>query len=322
MSEVGSKPAEMRRAFGEELVELGRENRRIVVLDNDVNTTTLSSLFRQAFPDRFFEVGIAEKNLFGTAAGLATGGYIPFPTTFAAFATRCALDQITISICYPNLNVKIPAHYIGGSGAGASHIVVEDLAVMRALPNMRVADPADNADLRAVMRAAMEVEGPVYFRVNKLAVPTVFEGDHRFEWGKGAILRPGSEVSIFSTGLMTVMAMEAARLLATDGIEAEVVHLASIKPIDEDLIAASAARTGCAVSAENASVIGGFGAAVAEVLCDRCPVPLRRVGFQDTWVHSGDINQILDHYGLRPANIAAAARASIAAAHPARVETR
>lgn len=309
----GHQNPEMRTAFGEALVQFGRQDQRIVVLDNDVNTTSMTVLFRQALPDRFIEIGIAEKNLFGTAAGLATTGYIPFATTFAVFATRCALDQIAISICYPRLNVKIPAHYIGGSRAGASHIAFEDLAVMRALPNMRVADPADNADLRAVMRAALAVEGPVYFRVSKLAVPPLFHGAHRFEWGRGIILRPGHDVSVFATGMMTVMALEAAKLLAAEGIEAEVAHLASIKPIDAELIAVSVARTGCAVSAEHASIHGGFGAAVAEVLGERAPVPLRRIGFRDSWVHSGDINQILDRYGLRPRDIVAAAREAIAA---------
>ncbi len=312
MSDAGAGQ-EMRRAFSEELVELGRSEPRIVVLDNDVGLTSLSDAFKQVFPDRYIDMGIAEKNLFGTAAGLAASGYIAMPTTFAVFATRCALDQMTISICYPNLNVKIPAHYIGGSRAGASHIAIEDLAVMRALPNMRVADPADNHELRAVMRAALEVEGPVYYRVSKLALPDIFGADHRFTWGRGIILREGRDVSIFTTGMMTTMALAAVELLAAEGISAELVHLASVKPIDADLIAASAGKTGCAVSAENASIHGGFGAAVAEVLGERRPVPLRRIGYRDEWVHSGSIEQILDRHGLRPADIARAARDAIGA---------
>ena len=303
----------MRRAFAEELVELGRVDQRIVVLDNDVDLTSQTALFRKAFPERFVEIGIAEKNMFGTAAGLALSGFIAVPATFASFATRCALDQVAVSIAQPALNVKITGHYTGGSKAGASHIAIEDLAVYRALPNMRVADPADNADLRAVMRAAFAVEGPVYFRVTKLAVPAIFESDHHFEWGKGVVLRAGGDVSIFTTGMMASLSLEAARQLAADGVDAEVVHLASIKPIDRDLIAHSVARTRCAVSAENATVVGGFGSAVAETLAETVPVPLRRIGLQDEWAHSGSIGQILERYHLRAVDIAAAARDAMAA---------
>jgi transketolase len=303
----------MRKAFADELVELGRTDPRIVVLDNDVDLTSLTSVFRKSFPERFVEIGIAEKNLFGTAAGLAASGFMPFPTTFAAFVVRCALDQIAVSIAQPALNVKIPGHYVGGSKAGASHIAVEDVAIMRALPNMRVADPADNADLRAVMRAAVAVTGPVYFRVNKLALPDIFGSDHSFEWGRGEVLRAGHDVTIFSTGMLTPISLEAARMLAADGVDAEVIHLASIKPLDRDLVASSVARTGCAVAAENGTVLGGLGSAIAETLGDTYPVPLRRIGYQDEWAHSGSIDQLLDRYGLRPSNVAAAARQAMAA---------
>jgi transketolase len=303
----------MRKAFADELVELGRTDPRIVVLDNDVDLTSLTSVFRRSFPERFVEIGIAEKNLFGTAAGLAASGFVPFPTTFAAFVVRCALDQIAVSIAQPALNVKIPGHYVGGSKAGASHIAVEDVSIMRALPNMRVADPADNADLRAVMRAALAVMGPVYFRVNKFALPDIFGPDHSFEWGRGVVLRPGHDVTLFCTGMLTPISLEAARILAADGVDAEVVHLASIKPLDRDLVAASVVRTGCAVAAENGTVLGGFGSAIAETLGDTYPVPLRRIGYQDEWAHSGSIDQLLDRYGLRPTDVAAAARQAISA---------
>ncbi len=293
MSEAG-RPTEMRQAFAQALVELGSADSRIVVLDNDVGLTTLSDQFRAAFPDRYIDIGIAEKNLFGTAAGLAASGLIAFPTTFAVFATRCALDQVSISIAATNLDVKIPGHYIGGSRAGASHIAIEDLAVFRSLPNMRVADPADNQELRAVMKAAVRTPGPVYFRVSKLAVADVLEPGTGFEWGMGHCLRQGRDVTLFGTGLMTTMCLAAARLLAAEGVEAEVVHLGSIKPIDEDLISASAARTGAVVTAELASINGGLGSAVAEVLGERQPVPLRRIGYRDVWPHSGSINQILE----------------------------
>ncbi len=311
MSEAGGAP-EMRRAFADELVELGGHEPRLVVLDNDVGLTSLSQAFRDRFPERYIDLGIAEKNLFGTAAGLAAAGFIAMPTTFAVFATRCALDQVSISIAYPGLDVKIPGHYIGGSRAGASHIAVEDLAVYRALPNMRVADPADNGELRRVMRSALATPGPVYFRVSKLAVPDILGADVPFDWGRGMILRDGTDVTLFGTGLMTTMSLHAAELLAADGISAEVVHLASVKPLDVDLVAASAARTGAAVASEYASINGGFGSAVAEALAERCPVPMRRIGYRDIWPHSGSIEQVLERYQLRPTDIAQAARDAIA----------
>jgi transketolase len=298
---------EMRRVFGETLVAQGHADPRIVVLDNDSGATTLSAMFDAVFPRRFFDVGIAEKNLFGTAAGLASSGFVPIATTFAVFATRCALDQIAISIAYPGLNVKIPGHYIGASRAGASHAAIEDLAVMRTLPNVRVADPADATELRSLMDVSLQTEGPVYYRVSKLALPQVFDDGHVFEWGRGQVLRPGSDVSIFATGMMSRVALEAAEDLASTGVQAEVVHLASLKPIDRELIAASVARTGCAVTAENHSINGGLGSAVAEVLGEEHPVPLRRIGFQDVWMHSGSIGQVLETYGLTPEDVARAA---------------
>jgi len=303
----------MRRAFADELVVLGEQEPRLVVLDNDVGLTSLSQAFRERFPERYIDLGIAEENLFGTAAGLAAAGMIAMPTTFAVFATRCALDQVSISIAYPGLDVKIPGHYIGASRAGASHIAVEDLAVYRALPNMRVADPVDDGELVRVMRLALATPGPVYFRVSKLAVPDVLGPDASFEWGRGHVLRAGRDVSLFATGLMTTMSLRAAELLAADGIEAEVVHLGSVKPLDVDLVAASVARTGAAVSAELASINGGFGSAVAEAIVERYPVPMRRVGYRDVWPHSGSIDQILEHYHLRPTDIVAAARDAMAA---------
>ena len=303
----------MRRAFADTLIELGAHDERIVVLDNDVGLTTLSNAFKDTYPGRYIDLGVAEKNLFGTAAGLAAAGMIAVPTTFAVFATRCALDQIAISIASANLDVKIPGHYIGGSRAGASHIAVEDLAVFRALPNMRVADPADSAELRAVMRTAFETPGPVYFRVYKLATPDVFGPDHQFEWGRGIRLTEGQDVSLFGTGMMTSFNLEAARLLRAGGVSADVVHLASVKPIDADLIAESAGHTGAAVTTELASIVGGFGSAVAEVLGERCPVSLRRIGYRDEWVHSGAIGQILERHRLRPVDIAAAAAQAILA---------
>lgn len=298
---------ELRKVFGSYLVELGQRDERIVVLDNDSDTTTDSVQFRRRFPDRFLEMGIAEKNIFGTAAGLATIGFVPFPTIFATMATRCALDQLSISICYPALNVKIPGHYVGGSKAGASHIPIEDLAVMRALPNMRVADPGDDQELKAVMAAALEVDGPVYFRVSKLAHPSLPLGEPPFTWGKGRLLRDGHDVALFSTGMMTAVALHAADLLAKVHVSALVAHMPSIKPLDVDLAAEVAARTGVGVTLENASVVGGFGSAISEALAEHQPILLERIGMRDEWAHSGSVQQLIAHHGLRASDVVSAA---------------
>jgi transketolase len=307
---ANKKPIEMRDAFGQALVQLGGEFPQMIVLDADLHTSSKAQYFKKAFPDRFVQVGIAEQNLFGIAAGLALTGFIPFPSTFAVFAARRALDQIGISICYPRLNVKIPGSYVGlpTSRAGSSHNCIEDISVMRALPNMRVADPGDNADLRAIMRAAMEVDGPVYFRVTRYTLPELFDLNHQFEWGRGVILRKGRDVSMFGTGIMTSFCLEAASLLEAESIDAEVVHLASIKPIDRELILDSASRTGCAVTAENATILGGFGSAVSEVLGEEFPVPIQRIGVRDRWVDSGGTKELFVHHGMQPEDIAAAAR--------------
>jgi transketolase len=301
---------EMRDAFGQTLVALGADYPNMIVLDADLHTSSKAGYFKNAYPNRFIQVGIAEQNMFGIAAGLALTGFIPFPSTFAVFASRRALDQIAISIAYPNLNVKIPGSYVGipTSRAGASHNAIEDIAIMRALPNMRVADAGDNADLRGIMHAAMTVQGPVYFRVTRYTLPVLFGPDHTFTWGKGQLLRSGDDVTLFGTGLMTGRCVEAAELLAQEGITAEVVHLGSIKPIDAELIVASARRTGCAVTAENASIVGGLGSAVAEVLSEQYPVPLQRIGIRDRWLDSGGVDELFTHHAMQPADIAAAAR--------------
>jgi transketolase len=313
-NKLNGNVVELRDAFGQTLVELGRLYPNMILLDADLHTSSKSTMFKKAYPDRFVQVGIAEQNLFGISAGLALSGFIPFPSTFAVFASRRALDQIAISISFPNLNVKIPGSYVGlpTSRAGASHNCIEDIAVMRALPNMRVADPADAADLRAIMLAAVEVQGPVYFRIARLAMPPIFDTNHKFEWGKGVIIRQGSDVTLFGTGIMTTFCLNAAELLAAEGVNAEVVHLASIKPIDRELIVDSSARTDCAVTAENASVIGGFGSAVAEVLGEEYPVPLQRIGVRDRWADSGGIKELFTHHGMQAEDIATAAKKVIA----------
>ena len=308
-----SRPMEMREVFGQALVDLGKTFPRMLVLDADLHTSSKAGYFKAAYPQRFLQVGIAEQNLFGISAGLAIEGFIPFPCTFAAFATRRALDQVAISICYPGLNVKIPGSYAGlpTSRAGASHNCIEDIAVMRSLPNMRLADPGDNADMQAVMRAALDVDGPVYFRVARHTYPDLFADGHGFTWGKGEVLRPGKDVPLFGTGMMTALCMKAASIMEKNAISAEVVHLASIKPIDRDLIASSVARTGCAVSAENASIVGGFGSAVAEVLVETNPVPLMRIGVRDRFVNSGGISDLFQIHQMLPEDIVRAAKAAI-----------
>lgn len=312
-SNTGARVEEMRNAFGSALVELGLEYPKMVFLDADLHTSTKASDFKERFPDRFYQVGIAEQNLFGIAAGLALEGYIPFPSTFAAFATRRALDQLVISICFANLNVKIPGSYVGipTSRAGGSHNCIEDTAVMRSVPNLRVADPATPADLAAVMRTAMKTPGPVYFRVARLAVEELFPKDHVFSWDRAETLRSGTDVSILSSGIMLHKSMEAAEILAGEGIQAEVVHVAAVKPLPEADILASIARTRCAVTAENASVVGGFGAAIAELLGSRDPVPIQRVGVSDRFVESGGIEELFTVHKMQPVDIAAAARLSI-----------
>ncbi|MBX3029918.1 MAG: transketolase family protein [Chloroflexi bacterium] len=311
---AAGRPKEMRDAFAAALVELGQELPRMIVLDADLHTSSKTSAFKAAFPDRFIQVGIAEQDLFGIAAGLALEGFQPVPSTFAVFAARRALDQVAISICYPGLDVTIPGSYVGlpTSRAGASHNCIEDIAVMRALPGMRVADAGDNADLRAIMRTAMATPGPVYFRVTRLTVPDLFGPAHTFTWGRGEVVIEGADVTLFGTGVMTSLCVRAAETLVADGIRAEVVHLGSIKPLDTDLVVASASRTGCAVTAENASILGGLGAAVTEVLAEQAPVPVQRIGVRDRWVDSGGIDDLFTHHGMQPSDIAAAARRAMA----------
>ena len=274
MAENGSsKQIELRDVFGQTLVDLGLAHPEMIVLDADLHTSTRSDLFKRTFPNRFIQVGIAEQNLFGVAAGLASTGFVPFPVTFAVFASRRALDQLAVSICFPKLNVKVPGSYAGipTGKAGSSHNSVEDVAIMRALPNMRVADPGDADDLRAIMKTAYETPGPVYFRVVRSSTPRLFSNNHCFTWGKGELIKRGKDVTLFGTGIMTEKCIKAQEILKKDGLDAEIIHLASIKPIDKDLILKSVRRTGCAVTAENSSVIGGFGSAVEEVLCEVVP---------------------------------------------------
>lgn len=300
---------DMRDAFGKTLVELGEKYPKLIFLDADLHTSTKASYFKNRFQDRFIQVGIAEQNLFGISAGLALEGFTTMPSTFAVFASRRALDQIAISICYPKLNVKIPGSYVGvpTSRAGASHNSVEDIAIMRSMPNMKVADAVCDNDLSAIMKTAMETDGPVYFRITRYEVPEFFPENHRFEWGKGLVMREGKDITLFGTGVMTWKNIQAADKLLKLGISAEVIHLASIKPIDTEQIIKSVQKTKCAVTSENASTSGGFGDAVLEVTSEYCPVPVKKIGVVNSFIESGGIEELFEHYQMQPHHIVDAA---------------
>jgi transketolase len=304
---------QLREVFGETLVELGAAHRRLVVLDADLNTSARTVLFKQRYPDRFIQCGIAEANLFGIAAGLAAQGYMPFPSTFAAFATRKALDQVYVNIAYPNLDVKIAGSYCGmtATECGPSHNCAEDLAVMRSLPHLKVLDPGDNHELRAMMHVIAATPGPVYFRVSKVNAPELFGADHRFEFGRGHLLRTGQDITLCGTGFMTAVALGAAELLDREGISAAVVHLPSIKPIDEELIVRQARATGALLTIENHRVFGGLGGAVAEVTARDYPVHVEMMGLGDTVFEAAPLADLLRHYELTPRAMVARARALI-----------
>lgn len=304
---------EMRDAYADALLEAGEEYPNMIYLDADLHTSTKATVFKKKWQERFIQCGIAEQNMFGIAAGLAFEGYIPFASTFAVFAARRALDQIAISICFPNLNVKIPGSYVGvpTSRAGGSHNSIEDIAVMRVMPNMVVADAGTNNDLKAIIRVAMAHKGPAYFRITRYTVPEFFDENHTMEWGKGVVIKSGKDVTLFSTGVMLVKIIQAAEILQKKGIDAEVIHLASIKPIDRKMIIKSVSKTGCAVTAENASYLGGFGDAVLEVTANENPVAVKKVGVPDKFIESGGIEELFDYYRMQPKHIAKKAMESM-----------
>lgn len=304
-----------RDAYGKALVELGGINDKIVVLDADLAAATKTGMFKKAYPDRFFDSGIAESNMMGVAAGLATTGYTVFASTFAMFAAGRAYEQVRNSIAYPHLNVKIGATHAGISVGedGASHQCCEDIALMRVIPGMVIINPADDIEARAAVFAAAEYEGPVYMRFGRLAVPRIFDESYKFELGKAVTLREGSDVTIIATGLMVNEAIEAAKALADEGISAEVINIHTIKPLDKDAVIRSAAKTGAVVTAEEHSIIGGLGGAVAEALCESGkPVPVVRLGVNDVFGRSGPAVELLHIYGLDAQNIVAKAKQAIA----------
>lgn len=304
-----------RDAYGKALVELGGINDKIVVLDADLAAATKTGMFKKAYPDRFFDSGIAESNMMGVAAGLATTGYTVFASTFAMFAAGRAYEQVRNSIAYPHLNVKIGATHAGISVGedGASHQCCEDIALMRVIPGMVIINPADDIEARAAVFAAAEYEGPVYMRFGRLAVPRIFDESYKFELGKAVTLREGSDVTIIATGLMVNEAIEAAKALADEGISAEVINIHTIKPLDKEAVIRSAAKTGAVVTAEEHSIIGGLGGAVAEALCESGkPVPVVRLSVNDVFGRSGPAVELLHIYGLDAQNIVAKAKQAIA----------
>lgn len=305
-----TKKIATRESYGHALEELGAENPNIVVLDADLKESTRTSYFAKKFPERFFDCGIAEGNMMAVAAGLATCGKIPFASTFAMFASGRAYEQVRNSIGYPHLNVKIGATHAGITVGedGASHQCLEDISLMRGIPGMVVLNPADDVEARACVKAAAAHEGPVYMRFGRYAVPVVFDEDLKFEIGKGRILRPGHDVTIVATGICVAGALDAAAALAGEGIDAEVIDICTIKPIDEDLLVASAAKTGKVVTCEEHWITGGLGSAVAEVLSEKCPTRMRRIGMKDRFGESGTAAELVAKYGLDGAGIAAVTR--------------
>lgn len=303
-----------RDAYGEVLAELGSENGQIVALDADLSGSTKTAVFARKFPERFFNMGIAEANMVGTAAGLAAVGKIPFVSTFAIFAAGRAWEQVRQSVAYPKANVKIVATHGGITVGedGGSHQSVEDIAIMRAIPNMTVIVPADGVETRAAIRAAAAYNGPVYIRLGRNKVPTVFSDDYLFAIGKGSEVAAGTDLTFVTTGLMTAQAMKAAEILSAEGVSARVVHIGTIKPLDTEILVKAAKETGLIITAEEHSIVGGLGGAVAECLSEHCPVPVHRVGIKDRFGTSGKAEELIKYFELTPEDLVAAARSALA----------
>ena len=303
-----------RDGYGNALVELAEKYDNLIVMDADLAAATKTGVFKKAYPDKFFDVGIAECNLMGIAAGLATTGYLVFASSFAMFAAGRAFEQVRNTIGYPHVNVKIGATHAGISVGedGASHQCCEDIALMRTIPGMVIINPADDIEARAAVFAAAEYEGPVYLRFGRLAVPRIFDEKYSFEIGKAVQLSEGEDVTIIATGLMVNEALIAQEELMKEGVSARVINMATIKPIDRDCIIAAARETGAIVTAEEHSIIGGLGSAVAEVVSETVPVPVVRVGVEDTFGCSGPAVELLHVFGLDAANIVEKVRQAIA----------
>lgn len=300
-----------RESYGNALKELAQNGAEdLVVLDADLSAATKTAIFKKAFPNRHINCGIAESNMMSVAAGLSTMGFVPFASSFAMFAAGRAFEQIRNSIGYPHLNVKIGATHAGISVGedGASHQCCEDFALMRSIPGMVVICPADDVEARQAVKAAYAHEGPVYLRFGRLAVPVFHGGDYRFEIGKGELIKQGRDITIIANGLMVAEAIEAGRELEADGIDAEIINIATIKPLDKELVAASAAKTGKVITVEEHNVVGGLGEAVCAALSEECPVPVKRIGINDVFGHSGPAKELLKQFGLSSENIVKTAK--------------
>ena len=311
MAEV--KKSATRVGFGTALVELGAERDDFVVLDADLAAATQTGMFKKAYPERFYDCGIAEQNMMGIAAGIAATGKKVVCSSFAMFAAGRAFEQVRNSIGYPHLNVVIGATHAGISVGedGATHQCLEDIALMRTIPGMTVINPADETEAKKAVRAALELDGPVYMRFGRLAVPVIFDDDYAFEVGKGVTLKEGGDVTVIATGLMVKEAMEAYDLLKAEGIEARIINMHTIKPLDKEIVLKAAKETGAIVTAEEHSVIGGLGSAVSEAVCEEYPVPVVKLGVYDVFGHSGPAVKLLDEFGLRAVNIVEKAKQAI-----------
>ena len=302
-----------RDAYGKALVKLGQINEQVVVLDADLSKSTKTNDFYKAYPDRFFNMGIAEQNLIGAACGLATAGKIPFASSFAMFATGRAFEIIRNSVAYPKLNVKVCATHAGITVGedGASHESIEDIAIMRSVPNMTVLVPADGVEAEQMILEAARVYGPMYVRLGRSAVPTIFDENYKFEIGKGVVVREGNDATIIACGIMVYEAIKASEELALEGINTRVINMSTIKPIDKELIINAARETKAIVTAEEHSIIGGLGSAVSEVVGEECPVVVKKVGVNDSFGESGTPAELLKKYGLTSNDIVKAVKEAI-----------
>ena len=305
MAEV--KKIATRESYGNALVELGKLHDDVVVLDADLAGATKTGMFKKAFPERFIDCGIAEGNMIGVAAGIATTGKVPFASTFAMFAAGRAFEQVRNSVGYPHLNVKIGATHGGISVGedGATHQCCEDIALMRTIPGMTVIVPSDDIEAKAAVKAAAAMEGPVYMRFGRLAVPVINDEDYKFEIGKGKVLREGTDVAIIANGLCVAESLEAAKKLEAEGINAQVINMATVKPLDTELVLKAAKETGKVVTVEEHSVIGGLGSAVCDVLSEQLPTPVLKIGVNDVFGHSGPAVELIKEFGLDGDSIAA-----------------
>lgn len=303
-----------RDSYGNALVELGKEHENLVVLDADLAAATKTGVFKKAFPERHIDCGIAESNMIGIAAGMSACGYVPFASSFAMFAAGRAFEQVRNAVCYPHLNVKIGATHAGISVGedGATHQCNEDISLMRTIPGMVVINPCDDVEARAAVKAAYEYDGPCYLRFGRLAVPVINdEATYKFEIGKGVELKAGKDCTIIATGLCVSEAMKAAEMLAADGIDAQVINIHTIKPLDEELVVKAASATGKVFTVEEHSIVGGLGSAVAEVLAEKCPTKLTRIGVRDRFGESGPAKELLHKYELDAEGIAKQVKANM-----------